>query len=365
MKACSKILIFISVLFLLASCGHQVEVETVVHPDGSLDRSITLMLEDSVAIERNFFGVNESKGWKASIRKLSDDEINRIKKENESNKGDFIIEFTKSFPSVDEANAEMNSDSDTLFHVKSGFEKKFRWFYTYVRYSDTYGAANRFRHVSPEDFFTPEDHSFIRRLPSDTRFIPAADSLYLKWLNSKIEDDFARKGYYEEYYHAFIESLQQNNVQQQWIDTLHKYKKAIYDYTLLEEKKKSDKELDVDFLFRVADTLHIPLPYKQTHDDFKSRIEKIEPRTEFMNHVTNGKYVHAIQMPWPVVDTNADSVAGNKVFWKPHYLKFAFNDHTMYAESRTINYIPVTISAVLIGLSAVIVLKRRKKKYPV
>src|SRR5204863_5978466 len=103
----------------------------------------------------------------------------------------YTIRFTKSYPSAEAANTDLNRKTDTLFRIRSDFSRQFRWFYTYIRFSDTYMALNRFHQLSKDDFFTQEDFAFISRLPSEGKSISKGDSLYLSRLNEKILDIFA------------------------------------------------------------------------------------------------------------------------------------------------------------------------------
>ncbi|MDZ7648710.1 MAG: hypothetical protein U5K54_16880 [Cytophagales bacterium] len=58
----------------------------------------------------------------------------------------------------------------------------------------------------------------------------------------------------------------------------------------------------------------------------------------FINHASEGKYTHIINMPWPIVKTNADSISNMQLRWNPPSIKFLLNDYTMYAEARKANY---------------------------
>src|SRR5882762_9964961 len=99
-------------------------------------------------------------------------------------------------------NKDLDNTTDSLFHVHSSFEKKYRWFYTYIKYSEKIRPINRFKLVSPKDYFNQEDSAFIQRLPAEGKSISKADSVYLDLLNQKITDHFATKGMYLEYYKA-------------------------------------------------------------------------------------------------------------------------------------------------------------------
>lgn len=336
----------IIILWSLSSCEQNIAVESVVHEDGSIDRTVVFSEADSGIVKENIFGINEKNGWKADVSAVPTRENEQSKKKT--------IAFTKHFSSVDDINSEMNSSSDTLFKIRSEFEKKFRWFYTYLKYSDTYVAINRFKEVKTEDYFTPEDYLFIQRLPAEGKSMSKADSVYLITLNEKIYDHFAIRGLYEDQFKSFLMSLAESD--RKWSDSLLKSKERMF-HMLVQSK---DNTSDDDFMSALADSVGIPksLINRAAFD----RLNKESERTiNFMSSAAEGKYTHSIKMPWSVVDTNADSVSGNQLIWQPPVIKFMLNDYTMYAESRQINYWAVILSATVVVVTVLAFVRRSRK----
>src|SRR5690349_13376165 len=111
------------ILWSLSSCEQNIAVESVVHEDGSVDRTIVFAEADSGIVSENIFGISEKNGWETNVSTAPATTSDKSKKKT--------ITFTKHFASVPDMNSEMNSSSDTLFKIRSEFEKKFRWFYTY------------------------------------------------------------------------------------------------------------------------------------------------------------------------------------------------------------------------------------------
>ena len=180
-------IIAIVVISILSSCEHSVQLKTKVHADGTLDKTIILESEDSTLAQHNRFNIGESNGWQVSIQLI--------------NKKDKKLRYTfqKSFSSASHANTELVHSSDSLFSVTSKFESSFHWFYTYLYYSDTYRATNRFD-LPVNDFLIKEDFQFIDNLPAEGKSISKADSLFLTKLNERIFDHYASHGYFEDYY---------------------------------------------------------------------------------------------------------------------------------------------------------------------
>src|SRR5438132_7953435 len=131
--------ILISCLDALAliSCDNPMTFRTKVNEDGSLEKTITFEKTELAKAEKNIFGINEKNGWVLTKSKPFDSVTTKSDKEK------FRLQFTKKFVSDDAMNNELDQNIDTLFRVHSKFEKKFRWFYTYIRYSETIRPINR------------------------------------------------------------------------------------------------------------------------------------------------------------------------------------------------------------------------------
>jgi hypothetical protein len=320
----------------LSSCEQKVQVESIVHEDGSIDRTIFLVDTDSARFRKNMFGITDANGWET-------DSEPGVQKANESK--NYNIRFRKSYRSADAANADLNKDTDSLFRIRSEFNKQFRWFYTYIRYSDTYVALNRFHQLSKDDFFTQEDFAFINRLPSEGKPISKSDSLYLSRLNEKVLDIFASRAIYEEYLKLLRDLMAKRNVERRWMDSLESKKEPVFQALLKNDKLGKDEEV----LVAIAGLMGLPIQIAK--DEAAELSEETAARINFMTDASEGKWIHTVQMPWNVVRSNADSVAQSRLFWKPPVIKFMLNDYTMYAESRRLNYWAVAVSVVIVALT--------------
>jgi len=339
MKSFKIISIVIALLVSLASCEHKVAMSTVVHEDGSLDKTIVIE-GDSASINKNFIGIGSKTGWDVIV----------VKKDSTQNtdQGKFILTFTKHFNSAAEVNQDLSTHSDTLFCVTSQFDKKFKWFYTHIRYSDTYGAINRLQYPIT-DYFTQEDFNFINRLPAEGNPISRADSLYLDRLNDKIFEVYGTKALFEAYYNGLTSLLKSEN-QHAWIDTLRNHKEEIFD--------SMENGKDVDDLSAILVMAGIPkLPIAE--EKILRLRDEIEALTNFISSASNGKYIHSITMPYSLIYSNADSVAGNTLFWKPSSIKFLLKDYEMVGEARTPNVWAIAVSIGFILLSVALIFRKK------
>jgi hypothetical protein len=333
------------VLLILASCDHNVSMETTVHEDGSLDKVMTFENGDSA---KNIMGLTKNKGWESTVR-LKAGQTDSTKSRSKEKK--FITTFKKSFSSVEAANAELAIPNDSVFLVTSTFEKKFRWFYTYIYYADTYHALNRLDY-KPEDYLTPEDYAFIDRLPAEGAKISKADSFFMEKLNERIFDAYGTRAFYEAYFNLGAKVIKDNNLESKWVDSLRSHKEDIF------QMLTAKKDVEDDFMLDVMDSLKIPLPYEKIRKDYKELYSKLELKSNFISTAYDGKYKHRINMPWEIVKTNADSTAANSAFWSPPAIKFLLKDYTMFAEARKLNWWTIVISALVIGFTGYLFLRK-------
>lgn len=344
MKSLSSITAALLAVFFLSSCEHDVVTETTVYPDGTLDKIIMLEFDSAKSARSTIFLLG---GW----------HFEKVVKEN--NKGvdsarsrKVFNRFSQKFKSVEEANTVLAHPGDTLFSITSSFEKRFRWFYTYIYYTETFHALNHMK-LKPDDYLTPEDYAFIDRLPAEGTKISKADNFYLEQLNKRIFDIYGMKAFYEEYFDLTLTLLQKTNLEPRWGDTLRAHKEDIFE--LMENKK----DLEDDFMLKVLDSLHFPLSKDEAYPQYHDLSKAFESKINFITTAHDGKYINRINLPWDIVRTNADSVSGNSLIWAPSSIKFLLKDYTMYGECRKLNWWAVMVSVLIVGFTAYLFVRKR------
>ncbi len=344
MKYAVRLIVLLTAV-ALAACENPIAQETKVHEDGSLDKAIIFEKTDSSVLERNIFNVGTANGWKVTVSPIMDGK----------NDDKYRVQFEKSFGSSEAMNAELDVASDTLFRVKSSFEKKFRWFYTYIRYSETYRPLNRFKMLPYDEFFNAEDMQFIRRLPAEGASISKADSVSLQMLNMKVDDYYARAAIANEQVDILRQLLMKTNTRTSLLDSLESVREVFFEQL---ERDKGDE----NFVMRMSDSLGIRFADRGRAANLADSLSaSLNARLTFMSYVRDGRYQAMMEMPWSVVETNADSVAGNKLYWRPLQHKFLFTDYELYAESRELNVLTAILSAVIIGLTLILWVVRAKR----
>ncbi|MCU0419244.1 MAG: hypothetical protein MUC38_06255 [Cyclobacteriaceae bacterium] len=338
--------------FVLFSCEHRMEVNTKVYPNGALDRTLTLISSDSLPYPAaRYLGVHPDSGW-AVVRETVYPRPTIKAEATEADSSDelrpkFRYVFQKTFASAAASNRSLGRASDSLFRITGTFQKRFRWFYTYVRYTDTYHAVNRFS-IPVEHYLTEQDFAFIDGLPAEGKSISHADSLFLDALHDRIYDEYASRGYFDEYFALLLKA----DISEEKRKQLRGEQNKIF------ESLKNNKETEDDFLPALADSLGVVL--EATSPRHQEERKRIESKLKFMFWASEGHYRHTIEMPGQVLTHNADSISGNRLMWSPPALKFMVRDYSFQAESRISNLWAWVLSAAVVVASVLLWLFRQR-----
>lgn|GEM_PF-543979 len=345
----------IPLLALFVRCEQKITVESTVHPDGAIDRTVLFTGVDSSFLNDNMFGLRPGDGWEAEMERMTETPDANVK---ETPRPKYTVRFQRSFTSAGQANKTMDTPDDSLFRIRSTFHKRFRWFYSYIDYTDTYASINRFRHFPQSDFFAAEDFAFIERLPASGRSISKADSVYLEFLTAKIYDHYMIAAVYEEHLTALEQAMKKNKLAAHWFDSLQHYRGVMFSW--LSKDEPEDDAFEDAFFLQMLDSLNIGFPTESVAADYQQSYSSIKSRLDFMIAAAGGaKFTHIINMPWDVVDTNADSVSGSTLYWRPLPIKFMLGDYVMQGTARRLNYWAVILSAVVIVIAIAAFIKRK------
>lgn len=350
MKRIINIVTAIGLVALVSSCEHKVETGTTVHEDGSLEKVITFEKDDDSNADNNYFGIKPGEDWEMNVESRKDNNGSSSKKSE-------YLTFKKTFDSDRDANDELDTSVDSLFSSHSSFHKSFRWFYTYIYYSDSYRAFNRFRHLPVEQLLTPEDLQFIDRLPAEGQNISMADSIYLEGLGKKIYEDYLVRAYYAEHVHILSQLISKHNIGDQFQDTLMNEKTSFFERISNDDNEDPLDNIDEDLALILADSLGIPLT-EAAREDYPNYMSELESRMDFMVWTNDADFTHTLNVPWELVETNADSVANNMLLWEPPVTKLLFKDYEMYVVVRKMNVWTLIVSGLVVLIALYLVLKR-------
>lgn len=352
-----KVIIVLIVLFIV-SCGHNYKVKTIIYADGSCQRILTVV-GDSIP---DFF----AKDYPIPI----DTTWNLIVVTDTTKNGDtiFIHKASKFFESVEQLNLLYANDTSAHKNIERTvtLNKRFRWFYTFLDYQETY----------PKLFNQPSLINYLDSTQYNYAMLSNKDQKkYLKErfdsIKAKQFDDEAEKGLNEWLEFTIINSC---------LDAIEKCLVNIEDLPITKSeftiKRDSitdliDKELDVfendddifDAIKRVFSIDNILYQKLESESHFRLFMNKYNLWEDV---VLSEEYSNTVLMPGLIIETNSTKVSdSNQVEWNVGWAKYFTDDYEMKVTSRIINIwafwvLGIFIVALLLLISYKRLIKREK-----
>ena len=354
-------LIIIMAMILLASCSDEAKFKTVVNEDGSFEKTITVTSSDSISKNHQYLGISDSLVWNYKlVKKVTKDtsslsstlkkveEISSIPLKKESKDSSIVHErvtydhqFSKKFSSTDEFNKEQQQQKNNL-PISASFNKRFRWFYTYFDYAETFGPIN-FLSTPAEDFINAQDFDFIAKLPAEGKPLSKADSVFLENLNVKISDQYGSVAYFNQISEMVLQNLKEEEARLIWKEN----EKQVF-----EKLTSKESSYDTDVL-PLLDSLNIRKFLDEANFDKANKA--FEEKLAYLMWASDSHFTIEIEMPGNIVKQNADSLNYNTAIWKPSSLKFLLKPYTFEVSSRKANIWAWIVSAIgiilVVGLS--------------
>ena len=311
--------IIVLVLLTASGCKKDKKTTTKINIDGSCVRTVVV---NPVSDTSSSFPVPTDKSWEARL-------------EGDTEK---IYIASKRFDDVNQMNNEYKRPSKVGIDLK--FEKKFRWFFTYFSYHETYITCFQIQRIPIQTFLTEEEYAQYEN--GDTS----------KALNKRM-DEFLMANIFEEFYRQLIDSVESLHDPSVPVSIFIAKKKEI-DFHKMEHNTKDI----VKYLERI-----LGLKLKgELERQIDGITKSIDAKVQFMINA-GGDYVNEVVMPGIILNTNANTVEGNKVVWHFNEDKFTFINYTMNVESRIANlWATYTTGGVLIVLVALLILPRLRRK---
>ncbi|HUX94678.1 MAG TPA: hypothetical protein VMV47_03010 [Bacteroidales bacterium] len=342
-------LIISIILILIVSCDEPETVVTnIIHPDGSVTRKIEMRKKD------NKFKITDIQVPLDSTWAIADScEI--------SLKGDttWIKRAVKDFKNVEELNLAYKTDSGCNSNLKrnASFSKRFRWFNTIYRFSET--ILNRFKYGSPvSEFLTKDELQWFYSPSGDNEArLNGPDSLRYKSLSDTIDkkkDEWFFRTIVSEWVGEFSEQLGPNTERDMCPDSLKKKENILLDII----KAHGD---DIDSLWNSGYILNEfigesnSLKYRAEAD---SAMDIVEDRI-LLRFVG---YSVRILMPGKLISSNGFADSSQLLVWPVNDEYFLTEPYEMWAESKVPNIWAWIVSAIFIVFVATGIIVRKKKR---
>lgn len=379
LKIFFKTSLLIFLLFFIHSCVDY-HVTTTVNPDGSLDRVIKVSRNDSGAFDTGSLFLPTDSSWvtKTEWEYIIKNEDDTIKK--------FVLTAQKHFKNFHELNEDLLPDSlnSGFIQIETSLVKKFRWFYTYLKYTEIYKKYFPFSYYpikdfiseteieylfNPDDFtYSPENEIFIKKTDSIELFLLTShDSIRAREIEKNIETKFNEwmgKNAYVEFSNILAEGLKQKHpeLEKEFISK----KDSIYELMFFEKliNPENYEDFSKDALPAIAEilqtddaTLYHSNQYK--FDNYYKKLDNLYDPAE-------DNFSNTVIMPGILISSNSHIVEGNTCTWEIEFHHFFAEDYKMYSESKIVNQWAITLSLVFVSLLLVFLFavsfKRKKSQ---
>jgi hypothetical protein len=330
-------------LLLIVQGCNDFGITTVVSTDGSVDRMIRLKTgaKDLSEVWTFAFPLPNDSSWRTTWQ------VTGAKDSN-------IFTAAKHFESFEALAAEYARVTDTTkLKIVVDVQKRFRWFYTYYEYAETYRAFNPLILIPAREFFTPDE---LRLLMLNEEKNDTLDARRKEWQD---------RNNYELVHRRLVAAAARMNDPELPVSLFESNREELF-RSLTDDHNYKGVNSENDITRRVADLVQGILKTKA--------VQKIRPamgeavvemfRLDEIRNKAEGSYTNTVVMPGVILETNAKEVSGSRVMWKFSEKQLTVLDIEMRVESRVVNTWTVIVSgAVVLGLLLVpIVLQVRRRR---
>lgn len=349
-------------IIVLASGCLEYTITTRIMPDGTIERII--MIEgDSASVFNGSIPVPADSGWDITSGYRSQNDAESPEKKT------YFYKARKVYRNYKALNEEINSDSLETNKIKRhvNVEKRFRWFYTFYCYTETYEKIFPFNNRPIADYLSDEEVEILHAnsdnifystehdklvIIQDTSARPPASAektMRLDELKKEIEKKYncwLKLNIYDAFFEELKAALIKSGKHQP--DEIERSKEKLYEF--YDDNIKSNDlfsvDLSADFLIQLSslffsiDSIRLREANQSGYDNFDSKLRFIS--AGFADSFTNNTI-----MPGIIIATNSTMINGNTATWKLEAEKFFEKDYTIWVESRMVNKGIMILSGVL------------------
>ncbi len=364
MKTSIKTLLFICSI-ILVSCAEHSEMLTVINPNGSCYREITENVNPSFltgdSIMDNKFPVDVDSAsnirWKCNesewINKfpVSKNFLDSIVKNNPDNnkskekENTFLAKLRLDYTSVNELNEKFKlkqSHEWSKMDVKHSLDKKFRWFYTYYDYCETYPQLKTDLKIPLDKYLTKEEASFW--FTGQPNLVQGMNGIEIREFVGKLEDAYNiwyGLNLWSNEYDVLIENYDLIKNKPVPVERLMELRDTIFMGIKDKDKYEMDDVLNTFF----KTTAFSPL-WKGDSSVMKI-YEKSVDQQEYMTFFAKG-FNYKLIMPGKVTKAINAVQLGDTLSWKLTAYRMAVSDYTIEAQSRKTNIWAFIVTGLLV-----------------
>lgn len=376
MKTPTRILILIAAVSALTSCIKPDNMLTVINSDGSCYKEFSnnagsdFILGNNLT-EQNNFPVSVDSTWKiswkledstkistefplrqsamdsivASMPDEKDPKTSKIQKK----KPVFDVVIRKDFKSVEEMGTNFKlreSHEWSKMKVKYSLDKKFRWFYTYYTYKETYPKIETNFKTPIDSFMTKEEATYW--FTGEPNIFKGMNGIEIREAVGSIENKYNQwfgKNLWDNEFDILLSNFDLMETAPVSKDSLSRAKETIFN-----AKVKSDKDFNMEKLLNDYFKTKAFSIYWKNKESLLKKYEDNFDKQEFVALFTK-EFNYKLCMPGRVTPKENVVMQGDTLSWKLTAYRMVYNDYVIEAESRKANVWAFILSGLIVVLA--------------
>ncbi|MGC3977867.1 MAG: hypothetical protein QM751_06285 [Paludibacteraceae bacterium] len=365
------------ILLLLAGVSCQknaTNMLTIIHADGSCDKEFVsevdslFMIGDSSKMSTSYFPVKVDKSWQISWRCENGEYHTNFPLKNtdsifisnsDSCKNSFYVKIRKHFNTVDEMS---KLDSVNRLYgetIKYELKKRFRWFYTYYSYTETYPKLKLIENILPISKYMSKDEAeyWLNGKPDMTMGL---NGIEINDLSKELESKFntwISNVLWNEEYRLFVENYDKLSH-----PPVSQSEFVMLSDTIFDKKAKNMLEKGIPDIDKILDDYFNTICFSnfaQKNSDLFNGENKILYLLSMIDpsHTIN----YSLQMPGKVISGNFNSLNNQTMSWKITSQRMFLQSYSIQAESRKANWWAFIVTIILLAgtLGSIFIKKKR------
>jgi hypothetical protein len=357
---------FILLAIFLYGCPNEgpYYMYTKINPDGSCYREFIRGADSTFVLRKdtshNPFPMKLDSTWKISFYKRMQGDTSRFRnfsasetiKMNNTEFSWFAI-ARKDYQSLQELNESFRYDNSDWNKVATEIEynKRFRWFYTYYEFQESYKGSNPFKIVPFSVYLTDQEVAAL--YGEDKELYKGKNGFEIKEILTDLEnkaDKWLEHSLFEEVFQLYLQHYRQFDAPVDSISFAAE-KDTIFKYYIATDS------IDFEDIGDVLDHHFHTNVYSAGGDSLDKELESMFP--EFLAF-SGTELNYQMTMPGKIIETNAPFLQNDTLIWRVEDERFFFNDYQLKAVSRKANYWSFGVTGIVIVLSVLGLLIRRK-----
>ena len=364
----TSLILFIVIVFIGCSPNNgPYEMYTRVNPDGSCYREFIRNVDSAFVAgdtAKNPFPVKLDSSWKVRFYKRIDGDSSGLNKypavnkykQNDTSYAYFAI-AGKEYPTIKDLSESFRySDSKGWEKIRPSItlDKKFHWFYTYYAFRETYHAINVFHLVPVEKYLSADEIDAL--YGENSTLFKGKNGIEIRDMIDKLEEksnSWLNRNLYEENFNIFLDSLSKFHDLPVDSSTFAMSRDTIYSLF------KDSLELSGNDFVDIIDRYFHTDAFSRHHFDKIGESVMNQKLSDFIS-VFEMEINYKLSVPGKVIETNAPFMGGDTLSWKLDANRIFLKDYIISAESRKPNFWAFGLTGVVVILSLLGFLLKRK-----